>query len=238
MKDIYKMIGIYRITNIVNGITYIGKTGMNFGDRWDCHRAQLNGGYHDNPYLQNAWDKYGEGNFEFAVVESVEDPDMLNELERKYISEYRSRGLSYNLHDGGDGGYNLGKHLSDDTKRKIGQKNRENMTGRKAGTKTKEKMSATHRKRYEGWTDEDRSAWGRKTAEAASGYRWTDESRKNFSRLQRSSPNGARFTPDDIRDIRAKAANGARTKDLASEYNTTPSYISSIIHRRRWPDID
>ena len=53
----YDQIGIYRITNLVNGNTYVGKTGMNFGDRWDCHKAQLNGGYHDNPHLQKAWNK-------------------------------------------------------------------------------------------------------------------------------------------------------------------------------------
>ena len=44
IMNIYKSFGIYRITNIQNGKSYIGKTGMNFGDRWDCHRAQINGG--------------------------------------------------------------------------------------------------------------------------------------------------------------------------------------------------
>ena len=237
MKDIYKQIGIYRITNTINGKSYIGKTGMNFGDRWDSHRSLLNSNRHDNRHLQHAWNKYGSGAFEFAKVEVVEDQSLLNDLEIKYIAEYRRNGLSYNLHDGGDGGYNLGKHLSDETKRKIGEKNRANMTGRKASPETRARMSASHKKRYALWTDDDRAAHGRLTAERAVGYKWSEESKAAFSKLQRERPNCAKFTPDDIRAIRAKKANGVKLSDLAKEYNTSSSYISNIVHRRRWADI-
>lgn len=237
MKDIYKQIGIYRITNTINNTSYIGKTGMNFGDRWDSHRSLLNANKHDNKYLQNAWNKYGSDAFEFCVVEVVDDANLLNDLEIKYIAKYRENGLSYNLHDGGDGGYNLGKHLSDETKQKIGEKNRVNMTGRKLSDETKAKMSASHKKRYALWTDEDRVAHGRLSSKCASGYKWSDESKAAFSRLQRSHPNSAKFTPDGIRSIRAKREAGAKLTSLAEEYSTTPSYISSIVHRRRWADI-
>ena len=159
MKDIYHETGIYRITNKRNGKSYIGKTGMNFGDRWDSHRSLLNAGRHDNPHLQSAWNKYGQDAFEFAIVEIVGDPDRLNEREMFYIAQYREHGLSYNIHDGGDGGINLGKHLSDETKRKIGAKNSVNMLGRKASADTKRKMSESQIARYKDWTDEDRSEW-------------------------------------------------------------------------------
>ena len=198
MKDIYKQIGIYRITNVTNGKSYIGKTGMNFGDRWDSHRSLLNSGKHDNPYLQRAWNKYGSENFEFAIIEVVENSDSLNDLEIKYIAEYRERGLSYNLHDGGDGGYNLGKHLSEETKRKIGDKNRQNMLGRKASDETRRRMSDSQKKRYESWTDEDRRAHGVMTSAAASGYRWSEEAKLAFAKNQWEKPNSAKFTADDI----------------------------------------
>ena len=42
--DIYHRIGIYGIRNLINGKIYVGKTGMNFGDRWDSHRSVLNNG--------------------------------------------------------------------------------------------------------------------------------------------------------------------------------------------------
>lgn len=222
----------------MNGKSYIGKTGVNFGDRWDCHKAQLNGGYHDNRYLQNAWNKYGADNFEFKIIEEVKDVDRLNDLEIKYIKEYKDKDLSYNLHDGGDGGYNLGKHLSDDTKRKIGEKNRINMLGRTASEETKKKMSASQLARYDQWTDKERSEWGQLTSEWASGYHWSEESKQKFSQKQRTSPNAAKYTPDDIRTIRKRYNEGCSKDELAEAYNTSAAYIQSIISKRRWKYID
>lgn len=237
MKDIYQQIGIYRITNLQNGMSYIGKTGMNFGDRWDSHRALLRAGKHGNSYLQNAWNKYGEESFEFAIVEVVDDNDKLNELEIRYIADFKAREMSYNLHAGGDGGYNLGKHLSEETKRKIGEKNRAHMTGRKASAETRAKMSSSQSARYANWTEEDRVRHGKVSAERAVGYSWTDEAKRRFSARQHSSPNGAKYTPDDIRAIRAKREAGATLAELAREYGSSPSYISTIIHRHRWANI-
>lgn len=238
MDSRYNKMGIYRITNTVNGKSYIGKTGMNFGDRWDSHRSLLNSGKHDNRHLQHAWDKYGADAFEFAAVEEVDDVSMLNDLETRYIADYRSRGMCYNIHDGGDGGVNLGKHLSADTKRKIGEKNRANMLGRTASNETRQRMSASQLARYEMWSDTDRVEWGKMTSATASGYHWTQEARDRFSALQREKPNGAKFTADDIRSIRAERNSGAKLSELASKYGTTESYISNIVHRRRWANID
>lgn len=233
MSSVYKQIGIYRITNIKNGMTYVGKTGMNFGDRWDCHRAQLNGGYHHNSSLQSDWNKFGADNFEFKIIETVEDTSCLNDLETKYITMYREQGLNYNVSDGGDAP-NLGKHLSDETKRKIGEKNRANMTGKKASDETKKKMSRSQKARYENWTQEDGERWGRMTSERASGYHLSDSFRKAMSERQKTKPNAARFTADDIRAIRSAKENGVSSKELAEKYATTPSYISLIVNRRRW----
>lgn len=235
MKNIYCQTGIYRITNTVNGKSYIGKTGMNFGDRWDCHRAQLNGGYHCNRHLQNAWNKYGAENFEFAVIYKESDQDRLNVLEQQCIAEYRAKGLCYNISDGGDGGNNLGKHLSESTKHKIGEKNRVNMLGRKASEETKRKMSESQRNR---WTDEMRVEWGKLMSEKVSGYHWCDAAKERFTIAQRQHPHGAKLTPDDIRAIRAKRASGMTTTALAKEYQTSSSNISNIVRRKRWAYID
>ena len=237
IKDIYKQIGIYRITNTVNGKSYIGKTGMNFGDRWDSHRSLLRNGKHFNPYLQNAWNKYGEDVFEFKILQVVENVDDLNELEIQYISDYRERGISYNLSDGGNGGFFLGKHLSAETKRKIGDKNRIHMTGRKFSDEVRSKMSESQKRRYEKWTDADRAAYGKLVSERSRGYKWSEESKAAFSKLQREKPNGAKFTADDIRCIRRKKEEGVTLVAIAKEYNTSPSYISNIVHRRRWADV-
>ena len=237
MKDIYKKIGIYRITNTVDGKSYIGKTGMNFGDRWDSHRAMLNAGKHANSNLQQAWTEYGKECFEFEIIECVDNPERLNALEIEYINQYRENGLCYNISDGGDTPPNFGKHLSEETKKKIGQKNRINMLGRAASDETKKKMSVSQKKRYENWTDEDRAEYGKKISQYASGYRWSDKAKAAFSKKQREQPNSAKYTADDIRSIRKKRAEGYSLKALAEEYHTSPSYISSIVHFRRWADV-
>lgn len=235
MKDIYCTFGIYRITNTVNGKSYIGKTGMNFGDRWDNHKSLLRNNRHDNPYLQNAWNKYGENSFKFAIIELVNDSNLLNELEIQYIKQYKEAGLSYNIHDGGDGGLNLGKHLSDETKRKIGEKNRVNMIGRKLSEETRKKMSeAQKRRQYSPSELAHRREFSR---QLNTGRIRSDETKKKLRKINQDNPPSAKFTPDDIRDIRQKKADGYKLSELAEMYNTSACYISSIVHRRRWAHI-
>ena len=44
-------------------------------------------------------------------------------MEITLIKHYKSLGISYNITDGGEG--QLGNHLSEEARRKIGEKNRE-----------------------------------------------------------------------------------------------------------------
>lgn len=233
--SIYKSFGIYRITNILNGRSYIGKTGMSFGDRWDCHRAQLNGGYHDNPHLQRAWDKYGQNNFEFCVIEIVDDVLLLNDLERKYIKQYRENNACYNILDGGDGGFFLGTHLREETKQKIGEKNRVNMTGKKFSAETRAKMSESQRRRYSSWTDEERILHGKKSSERASGYKWSDEARENFAKRQQTHPNSATLTIETVHEIRRLYEQEKKTVTEISKILGVPRpNVYNIATYRRW----
>lgn len=85
--------GIYTITNLVNHKIYVG-LGANAYDRMCNHRMKLRRGAHINIYLQNAWNKYGEENFKFEILEkwSIEHLhsmenwwcNMLNVHNRKY----------------------------------------------------------------------------------------------------------------------------------------------------------
>lgn len=232
--SIYKQFGIYRITNLINGKTYIGKTGMSFGDRWDCHKAQLNGGYHDNPHLQKAWRKYGKDNFEFAIVEIVDDVSKLDDLEIKYIHQYKEANMCYNITPGGDGGA-LGRHLSDETKRIIGEKNRISMTGKKHSEETRHKMSESQKLRYKNWTDEDRKRHGKISSERASGYKWSDESKKNFSKTQQTHPNGATLTIETVHEIRRLHEQENKTYTEISELlNIARHNVYMIATYRRW----
>ena len=215
--SVYKRIGIYGIKNTVNSKIYIGKTGMNFGDRWDSHKSLLRNDKHDNRHLQNAWNKYGEDSFEFIIVEecSVED---LDDKEKYWIKYYKEQNLSYNILDGGDGFNNLGTHLSEETKRKIGEKNRINNLGRKHSEETKKKMSEAHK----GYKPTPEAI--AKTAEA---------SRK----AMQANPPLAKLTPDDVRQVRRLNEDGVPSKVIAEKFGVTYQCIRDIILGKRWSHV-
>lgn len=230
---IYQKIGIYGIKNKVNGKIYIGKTGMNFGDRWDSHRALLRNNKHFNSYLQHAWNKYGEDNFEFIIVEEC-SVNQLNDKEKYYISYYKKLNKSYNIADGGEGGCFLGKHLSDETKKKIGEKNRIHMLGRKMSDNTKQKMSNSQKQRYSLWSDQDRIEWGQMTSKCASGYHWSEESKKKM----KDNKNGATHSVDEIKFIRSLHENDNKTcREIADSLHLSYDFVYEIITYRRWKNI-
>lgn len=68
-------IGIYRMTCLVNGKNYIGKS-KNLRSRIRQHKFRLRNGTHENPHLQNCFNKYGESKFEFEILEECN----INEL--------------------------------------------------------------------------------------------------------------------------------------------------------------
>src|SRR6185437_2010473 len=98
--------GIYTITNKVTGMVYIGQS-INIRIRWMNHRRGLRDGTHRNIYLLNAWRKYGETAFEFAVhrdLSHVAPEDLasyLNVAEMEAITLFPE---TYNLMEVGHGG--------------------------------------------------------------------------------------------------------------------------------------
>ena len=75
--------GVYQLTNIVNGNRYIGSSN-NIRVRLWKHRALLRHNKHENQYLQNAWNKYGENSFVYSLLE-VCTIDKQFEREQFYI---------------------------------------------------------------------------------------------------------------------------------------------------------
>lgn len=89
--------GIYSITNLKNGKVLIGCS-KNVYTRKNCHFHYLRNNKHGNAYLQAAWNKDSEANFEYKVLELCES-DSLFELEDKYCKVFNShdRNFGYNI---------------------------------------------------------------------------------------------------------------------------------------------
>jgi group I intron endonuclease len=75
--------GIYQIRNATNEKIYIGSA-VNITARWNKHLVNLRKTKHHNLYLQNAYNKYGEENFEFSILEYCEK-EYLIEREQYYL---------------------------------------------------------------------------------------------------------------------------------------------------------
>lgn len=89
------MIGIYKITNKLNGKVYIGKS-KDIMQRWAAHEHALNKGTHHSTKLQEDFNHNGGIEiFDFSVLE-VCAPSELNEKERYYTTKFDSIENGYN----------------------------------------------------------------------------------------------------------------------------------------------
>lgn len=89
------MIGIYKILNTVNNKVYIGSS-VNIQNRWNKHKALLRHNKHENPKLQNSWNKYGEEVFEFIIIEEC-DENVLLEKEQNYLDKLDFENICLNV---------------------------------------------------------------------------------------------------------------------------------------------
>lgn len=88
---------IYKITNRVNGKIYIGAT-TNYRQRIQIHKSSVK--KHLYP-IAIALAKYGWDNFEFTVLETEPNKEVMYEREKYYIALYDSMNNGYNGTTGG-----------------------------------------------------------------------------------------------------------------------------------------
>lgn len=196
------------IKNKVNGNIYIGQA-VDIYERWKEHISLLRREKHVNNHLQRAWNKYGDYNFEFSIVEEC-DENALNDREIYWIAEYDSYHNGYNQTLGG-GGVRGFKH-DEETKQRISESLKgENAPwyGKQRSEETKVKVGQASKER---WTDEFRAYMssintGRIPSEEtklkmseSQKKSWTDERRAEFSEKFSGEGNpmyGVRFFGED-----------------------------------------
>ena len=85
-----KKSGVYQILNLTNQKCYVGSS-KNIHSRWSDHRSMLRNNKHGNKHLQNAWNKDGEDEFIFRILEQIEyDKTLIEQREDYWISHFDS----------------------------------------------------------------------------------------------------------------------------------------------------
>lgn len=104
--------GIYAIVNTKNNKRYIGSS-RNIELRWNQHHCDLRKNRHHSIALQRAWNKYGEGSFQFKILIKCSVDELLD-----YEQKYLDKQSDYNITNIA-GRPVLGKSLSKSTKAKL-----------------------------------------------------------------------------------------------------------------------
>lgn len=111
---------IYKTTNLINGMIYVGK----------CEKDRPNY-FGSGIHLKYAIKKYGKENFVREIIaDNINDKELLGELEKYWIGYYDARNpeIGYNIAEGGDFGSidmrgensgMFGKHHTEETKKKM-----------------------------------------------------------------------------------------------------------------------
>ena len=162
---------IYRITNLINGKTYIGQRKY----------SKLNDDYKGSgKRLWEAYRKYGFENFKKEIlVFNISERKHADLLEKTFIAAEREKvGVEncYNISDGGEGGSTRkGKCCSEETRRKMSEAHK----GRPTWNKGKH-LSEEHK---------------RKMSESHKGYHHSEESKKKMSEARK----GRKVSEETIR---------------------------------------
>lgn len=154
-QALYRKSGVYQIRNAISGLIYIGSA-SNLGARKANHLSHLKSATHNNKYLQYDFTKFGEGAFEYIVIEEC-SVEHLEEREQFWLTSTRANevGVGYNNHaivrrrkKGRDPGKAAehkrplrGYTHSEETKQRISKTSR----GRTKSAETLRKMSESHK---------------------------------------------------------------------------------------------
>ena len=139
---------LYKITNKINGKFYIGSA-IDFIKRKKEHIYWLKKNNHHNKYLQNSWNKYGEANFKFELIDEIQSSKKeLLLLEQAWLNIYipYDKNIIYNINKTTSSPF-LGKNHKESSKQLLREKrfgDKNPFYGKKHTKEVLEKMSVSH----------------------------------------------------------------------------------------------
>ena len=124
---------VYKLTNSINGKSYIGISSRSLGARWSEHLERHRQGCRPNNRLYKALDKYGTHAFHREVMATASSEDEVRQLETFYILKFDTYRKGYNCNLGGSGFLKFPEHI----RRKISEGNK----GKIVSAETRANMS-------------------------------------------------------------------------------------------------
>jgi group I intron endonuclease len=240
------MIVIYIIKNKINDKVYVGQTCKPIDTRFSQHKYYSETNQGKCIKLERAINKYGSENFYIELLDSSEDQDVANELEKYYIKQYDCIDNGYNIKEGGANGalpqsvkdkisvaqlgaknHMYGKHLSDETKQKISDKvSGENhpLYGKQHSEETKRLIGESSKGRE--------NFWKGKELPLEIVRKMSDTRKKNKIAVGERNPS-AKLTLAQVEEIRLLIPQ-MKYKDIALKYNISISTVQRIKSGNRW----
>lgn len=165
--------------------------------------------------------------FSLEQKEYITKEKILN-LEKLYIYLYDTFDNGFNLTTGGET-YTM-KPLSEDSKKKIGEKNKINMLGKKHSEKTKQLMSKSHK----GYVKSE--SHRKNLSIAMSGRKISKEQKEKCRKAnQGSKQKNSKYSEETIVKVKKDIMSGIPIKEISKAYNIPYRYIySGIISDLRW----
>jgi group I intron endonuclease len=239
------MFYVYKITNLVNGKVYIGKSG-HLEKRWRNHLSIAARGKQDPSFsiIHAAIRKYGKDNFRFEIIESHYSEQESFDREKYWITECQSNiykhgsKYGYNLTDGGEGP--TGCVPSEETRKKIseacsGEKN--GFYGKEHTVETKQILSKT-KKEY--FSEHPANFLGQKHSDESK--KLLSESRSNnfnlYSELNKGSKNPkAKLTESDVVKIYSMIVDGYSDQEIEKYFDVGEGAIIPIRLGKTWKHV-
>lgn len=258
------MFYVYKITNLVNGKLYIGKTN-NINNRWNSHCSEANLCRKRYP-LYLAMKKYGVENFKIEMLETLENEEKCFQRETYWIEFFKTNivkyghDFGYNLSDGGEGPSGH-KDTPEQKKRKSIRQtgNNNNFYGKTHSKESRKRISDARKgksisddakkKISEKLRGKPKSEETKKRmSDAFTGRRYTQKQRENMGKSKRGKPNykkrgskhhNAKTTENEVIEIRLYWNNNNdipknKIKYLIEKFRLTESTIKQIVYKKTW----